>query len=86
MLNSEHGSFGNIVFRRAPQSEHLNSKGWAPPPPPPPLSPPPPGIRIAGIALMESLLALFGSLGSIWEFPKRRGTLFWGPYNRDPTI
>ena len=22
----------------------------------------------------------------IWEFPKVRGTLFWGPYNKDPTI
>ena len=21
-----------------------------------------------------------------WEFPKIRGTLFWGPYNQDPTI
>ena len=21
-----------------------------------------------------------------WEFPKIGGTLFWGPYNRDPTI
>ena len=21
----------------------------------------------------------------IWEFPKIRGTLFWGPYNKDPT-
>ena len=21
-----------------------------------------------------------------WEFPKITGTLFWGPYNRDPTI
>ena len=21
-----------------------------------------------------------------WEFPKIRGTLFWGPYNRDPAI
>ena len=21
-----------------------------------------------------------------WEFPKIRGTLFWGPYNKDPTI
>ena len=20
----------------------------------------------------------------IWEFPKIRGTLFWGPYNKDP--
>ena len=23
---------------------------------------------------------------SVWEFPKIRGTLFWGPYNKDPTI
>ena len=22
----------------------------------------------------------------IWELPKRRGTLFWGPYNEDPII
>ena len=22
----------------------------------------------------------------IWEFPKIRGTLFYGPYNKDPTI
>ena len=22
----------------------------------------------------------------IWEFPKIRGTLFWAPYNKDPTI
>ena len=22
----------------------------------------------------------------IWEFPKIRGTLFWCPYNKDPTI
>ena len=24
--------------------------------------------------------------GATWEFPKLRGTLFWGPYNKDPTI
>ena len=23
---------------------------------------------------------------SLWDFPKVRGTLFWGPYNKDPTI
>ena len=23
---------------------------------------------------------------SIWEFPKIRGTVFWGPYDKDPTI
>ena len=22
----------------------------------------------------------------MWEFPKIRATLFWGPYNKDPTI
>ena len=22
----------------------------------------------------------------IWEFPKIRGTLFWDPYNKEPTI
>ena len=22
----------------------------------------------------------------LWEFPKIRGTFFWGPYNKDPTI
>ena len=22
----------------------------------------------------------------VWEFPKIRGTLFWGPYDKDPTI
>ena len=22
----------------------------------------------------------------IWDFPKFGGTLFWGPYNKDPTI
>ena len=22
---------------------------------------------------------------TIWEFPSFRGTLFWGPYNKDPT-
>ena len=23
---------------------------------------------------------------STWDFPKIRATLFWGPYNKDPTI
>ena len=27
-----------------------------------------------------------GSLGLIWEFPKIRGALSWGPYNKDPTF
>ena len=34
---------------------------------------------------------MFKALGrleveSMWEFPKIRGTLFWGPCNQDPTI
>ena len=28
----------------------------------------------------------FFLLQSIWEFPKIRGTIFWGPYNKDPTF
>ena len=28
-----------------------------------------------------------GASFGFWEFPQRRGTLFWGgPYNKDPTI
>ena len=26
------------------------------------------------------------TVGTFWDFPKLRGTLFWGPYNKDPTI
>ena len=29
---------------------------------------------------------LQAELQAIWDFPKTRGTLFWGPYNKDPTI
>ena len=25
-------------------------------------------------------------VSDIWAFPKTRGTLFWGPYNKDPII
>ena len=31
-------------------------------------------------------LGFRGISTSIWEFPKIRGTLFEGPYNKDPTI
>ena len=27
-----------------------------------------------------------GPWSKIWAFPKISGTLFWGPYNKDPTI
>ena len=36
-------------------------------------------------ALREST-CLLQPLNPKWEFPKIRGTLFWGPYNKDPTI
>ena len=29
---------------------------------------------------------MVGVKGHIWEFPTIRGTLFWGPENKDPTI
>ena len=25
-------------------------------------------------------------MNTIWKFPKIRGTLLWGPYNKDPTV
>ena len=34
-------------------------------------------VRVYGLA--------FRALG-VWEFPKIRGTLFWGPCNKDPTV
>ena len=27
-----------------------------------------------------------GKVEKTWEFPKIRDTLFWGPYNKDPTV
>ena len=29
---------------------------------------------------------LFPNLRCIWEFPKISGTVFWGPYKKDPSI
>ena len=34
----------------------------------------------------ETWLRAYGLEFRIWEFPKITGTLFWGPYNKDPTI
>ena len=31
-------------------------------------------------------LAGLGGSKAIWDFPKIRATLFWGPYNKDPTM
>ena len=42
--------------------------------------------------MLTSTAQLLGALvltvitSTIWEFPKIRGTLIWGPYNQDPTI
>ena len=32
------------------------------------------------------IFLVMGIAGFIWEFPKIRGALFWGPYDKDPTI
>ena len=37
------------------------------------------GLRVSGLVLRVSCLIT-------WEFPKIRGTLFWGPCNKDPTM
>ena len=37
-----------------------------------------------GLAGLEVVEWVCGRV--VWEFPKIRGTLFWGPYNKDPTI
>ena len=41
-----------------------------------------PGALGRSDALLEGLWDLV----NMWEFPKIRGTVFWGPYNKDPTI
>ena len=30
------------------------------------------------------MVASWDIMGATWEFPKIRGTLFWGPHNKDP--
>ena len=39
-----------------------------------------------GVSILP--VRMFGIERPMWEFPKIRirGTLFWGPYNKDPTI
>ena len=39
------------------------------------------GFRVNVASLVVGL-----RLRLIWEFPKIRGTLFWGPYHKDPTV
>ena len=41
------------------------------------------GWRLAG---EEGFVFGVLRLRAIWEFPKMRGTLYWGPYNKDPAI
>ena len=42
-------------------------------------------FRSAGLSDRQSIGRLIHHFLK-WEFPKIRGTLFWGPYNKDPTI
>ena len=59
------------------------------------------GLSSAREAMPESSRGIFQKAGDavddaqvrrlfcnkfFWEFPKIRGTLFWGPCNEDPTI
>ena len=42
---------------------------------------------VFGVGFGVFVFGVLGGLGfRVWEFPKIRGTLFWGPYNKDPTI
>ena len=46
-----------------------------------------PGWEQGAAAGYAGPLVHAGILGlGIWEFPELGGTLFWGPYNKDPTI
>ena len=38
------------------------------------------------VQLLPFPLALLSNCILTWEFPKIRATLFWGPYDKDPTI
>ena len=41
-------------------------------------------LQVWGVKYVEKLKLV--CVGFIWGFPKIRGTLFWAPYNKDPTI
>ena len=34
----------------------------------------------------QTLVRIGALVVRIWEFPIIRGTLFWGPYNKGPTV
>ena len=42
------------------------------------------GLRVQGTSCSHCVTQTFQALKR--EFPKIRGTLFWGPYNEDPTM
>ena len=43
------------------------------------------GFRVKLSGFCEGSLDIYVG-GCQWEFPKIGGTLFWGPYNKNPTI
>ena len=43
------------------------------------------GLLYCPHALTQSIMEL-ELRATIWRFPKIGGTLFWGPYHKDPTI
>ena len=44
------------------------------------------GFQVKGSRQNRRLTAPLPFRGSMWEFPKIRDILFWGPYKKDPTI
>ena len=45
-----------------------------------------PSCQSMGFTGFESDPKPYHPVDPKWEFPKIRGTLLWGPYNKDPTI
>ena len=43
-------------------------------------------MRLLEFADLKPRVQGSASMGHRWEFPIIRSTLFWGPFNKDPTI
>ena len=45
-----------------------------------------PSAGTTAVRLYREVQVRTYTLALLWEFPKIRDTLFWGPYNEGPTI
>ena len=43
-------------------------------------------LIVALVVALRVALVVALIVALMWEFPSIRGTLIWGPYNKDPTI